>query len=81
MFFRCELGFYNCSMLCCALLLCNHLDREERAGCFAKFVFLMSCDFYVAVTWVCLPFVIVVFPNHTRIIFHLGFHCLSKYLE
>ena len=23
---------------------CNHLDGEERAGCFAKTVFLMSCD-------------------------------------
>ena len=24
------------------------LDGEERAGCFTLFVFLMSCDFYVA---------------------------------
>ena len=23
---------------------CNHLDGEERAGCFALTVFLMSCD-------------------------------------
>ena len=24
--------------------LCNHLDGEERAGCFTLTVFLMSCD-------------------------------------
>ena len=23
---------------------CNHLDGEERAGCFTLIVFLMSCD-------------------------------------
>ena len=30
------------------LVFCNHLDGEERAGCFAKFVFLASCDCCVA---------------------------------
>ena len=25
-------------------LFCNHLDEEERAGCFTLIVFLMSCD-------------------------------------
>ena len=24
-------------------LICNHLDEEERAGCFAFIVFQMSC--------------------------------------
>ena len=27
---------------------CNHLDGEERAGCFAWFVFLVSRDSFVA---------------------------------
>ena len=27
---------------------CNHLDGEERAGCFTLFVFLVSRDCYVA---------------------------------
>ena len=31
-----------------SILFCNHLDRVERAGCFAKFVFLVACDFCVA---------------------------------
>ena len=45
-------GFCNCSMFCCALLcvtlFCNHLDGEERAGCFTLFVFLVSLDCCVA---------------------------------
>ena len=28
----------------CVLLNCNHLDGEERAGCFTLIVFSMSCD-------------------------------------
>ena len=27
----------------CPFLFCNHIDGEERAGCFALFVFLVSC--------------------------------------
>ena len=27
-----------------SILVCNHLDGEEIAGCFALFVFLVSCD-------------------------------------
>ena len=27
-----------------SLVICNHLGGEERAGCFAWIVFLMSCD-------------------------------------
>ena len=27
----------------CPIEFCNHLDKEERAGCFALIVFLMSC--------------------------------------
>ena len=27
----------------------NHLDGEERAGCFTLFVFLVSCDCYCSV--------------------------------
>ena len=47
------MGFCNRSMFCCALLyvhssFCNHLDGEERASCFALFVFLVSCDYCVA---------------------------------
>ena len=45
---------------------------EERAGCFALFVFLVSRDCCVALphdATVCLQFVIVVFPYHTHLLF------------
>ena len=32
----------------CPFQFCNHLDGEERVGCFALFVFLVSRDFCVA---------------------------------
>ena len=47
------MGFCNFSMFCCALL-CVHSSfaiismGEERAGCFALFVFLVSHDCCVA---------------------------------
>ena len=31
-----------------SILVFHHLDGEERAGCFALFVFLVSGDCYVA---------------------------------
>ena len=51
--------------------LVSNLDKEERAGCF---VFLMSCYCYalwlfLMVMWVGLQCVIVVFPDHTRLLF------------
>ena len=53
-------------------LFCNHPDGEERAGCFALFVFLVSHDCCVALSQVprvCLQFVIVIFPDHTHLLF------------
>ena len=43
------MGACNCSMFCCTLVYVNSsFDGEERAGYFAKFVFLMSLDGCVA---------------------------------
>ena len=39
-------------LFCSALFpfkFCNHLDGEERAGCFALFVFWCLCDCYCSV--------------------------------
>ena len=71
-----DVGFCNCSMFCCTLLcvqssLCNHLDGEERAGCFALFVFLVSRDYFVALPHDAtgfLQFVIGVFPDHIHLL-------------
>ena len=61
-------GFCNCSMFCCALLYVL-LDGEEKAGCFALFVFLMIVVWlFLVMPKVCLQFVIVVFPDHTHLL-------------
>ena len=39
--FQCWSLFW-CALLC-VLLVCNHLDKKERAGYFAFIVFRMSC--------------------------------------
>ena len=55
----------------CPFRLCCHLDGDERASCFALIVFLVSCDccrymLFLAVHWVDLQRVILVFSDHTR---------------
>ena len=70
-------GFCNCCMFCCALL-CGHSilaiiswDRE-RADTFALIVFLVSRDCCVALSHDstgCLQLVIVVFTDHTHLLF------------
>ena len=58
-----------------SFLVCNHLDEEERVGCFAFIVFLMPSVnvlwLFLMVPWVGLQFVIVVFPDHTHLLFHV----------
>ena len=55
--------------------ICNHLDGEESAGCFALFVCLSSWCLMIVVwlfltmPWVCLQFVIVVFPDQSHLPF------------
>ena len=58
----------------CQFYLCNHLDQEERAGCFAFIVLWMSCYRKCSVAlpqvpWVGLQCVIMVFPDHTHLLF------------
>ena len=72
------MGVCNCSMFCCTLLYVHSsiaiiaiACEEERAGCFAIF-FLPGVSvewLFLAVPWGCLRFVIVVFPDHTHLLF------------
>ena len=43
--------FVPCFVVHCfvSFLVLHHLDGEERAGCFALFVLLVSCDCYCSV--------------------------------
>ena len=52
--------------------MCNHLDGEERAGCFAWFVFLVSRDCCMALPRGAMGLSAVsdvVFPDHTHLLF------------
>ena len=67
------MGFCNCSMFCCATVHskhCNHLDGEERQRdlvALLRPVFLVIFVWlFLAVPFVCLQFVIVVFPDQTH---------------
>ena len=54
----------------------NHLDGEERAGCFAWFVFMVpryGAGLFLAVPMGCLLFLIVVNPDHTHYFLPVGF--------
>ena len=74
------MGFCDCSMFCCALP-CAHSSFAIILKGRRELVVLLNLSFwflvivvwlFLAVSWVCLKFVIVVFPDHT----HLLFSCI-----
>ena len=64
-------------LLCITLYpfqFCNHLKEEEKAGCFALLSYEYLVTVYVlflflTVPWSGLQYVIVVFPDHTHLLF------------
>ena len=68
------MGVCNCSMFCCTLLyvhysFCNHLDEEEREVALlnlSSWCLVMVVWLFPVVPWICLRFMIVVFPDHTH---------------
>ena len=65
-----------------SVYFCNHIDGKERAGCFTLTAFLVFCVIvsvlwlFLAVTWVGLGCEIVVFHDHTHLLFFIcGFSC------
>ena len=63
---------------CVSILCLHHLIEEEKAGCLAIIVLQMYCNYkcYVALphgSVVGLQCVIVVFPDHTHLLFLLIF--------
>ena len=73
------MGVCNCSMFCRTLLYVLSsfaiiLIREERAGCFASLVFLVSCGCCVVLLRDVMGLSAVcdeVFPDHTYLLFLL----------
>ena len=71
---RLVVRFCNCSMFCCALL-CVHsnfaiilMGKRELVAllCLSSWCLVMVVWLFLTVPWVCLQFVIVVFPDHTH---------------
>ena len=67
----------NCSMLCCTLLYVHSsiaiilMGKRELVALLnlSSWCFVMVEWLFFAVPWGCLQFVIVVFPNHTHLLF------------
>ena len=78
----------NCSMFCCMLLYVHSsiaiilMGKRELIALLnlSSWCLVMVERLILAVPRGCLQFVIVVFPDHTHLLFLLNFHCLSPNL-
>ena len=70
-------GFCNCSMFCC-VLLCVHscfaiilMEKRELVAllCLSSWCLVIVVWLFLTMPRVCLQFVIVVFPDHTHLLF------------
>ena len=77
-------GFCNCSMFCCTLLYVPSsfpiilMGKRELVALLSmsSWCLVIVVWLFLAVPWVCLQFVIVVFPDHTHLLFFI--HTLQK---
>ena len=68
------MGFCNCSMFCCALLYVHSsfaiilMGKRELVALLSlsSWCLVIVMWLFLAVPWVCLQLVIVVFPDHTH---------------
>ena len=82
------MGVCNCSMFCCTLLYVHSsiaiilMGKRELVALLnlSSWCLVMVEWFFLAVPWGCLPFVIVVFPDHTHLLFLgiLPFKCQNE---
>ena len=80
---RCDVGFYNCFMFCCALF-CVHssfaimsIGKSELVAllCLSSWCLIIVVWLFLTMPWVCLQLVIVVFPDHTHL---LNLNCRNQ---
>ena len=70
-------GFCNCSMFCCALLYVHSsfaiilMGKRELVALLGLsfWCLVIVVSLFLVVPWVCLQFVIVVFPDHSHLLF------------
>ena len=68
------MGFCNCAMFCCGLLYVHSsfaiilMEKRELVALLSlsSWCLVIVVWLFFAVPWVCLQFVIVVFPDHTN---------------
>ena len=72
------MGFFNCSMFCCTLLCVRSsfaiiVKKTELVALLSlsSWCLVVVVRLFLAVQWVSLQFVIVVFPDHTHLLFLL----------
>ena len=73
------MGVCNCSMFCCTLLYVHSsnsiilMGKRELVALphLSSWCLVMVERLFLAVPWGCLRFVIVVFPDHTHLLFLL----------
>ena len=71
------LGVCNCSVFCCTLMHVHYsiaiilMGKRELVALLrlSSWCLVMVVWLFLAVQWGCLRFVIVVFPNHTHLLF------------
>ena len=71
------MGVCNCSMFCCMLLYVPSsfaiisMGKRELVALLSlsSWCLVIVVWFFLAVPWLCLQFVIVVFPDHTHLLF------------
>ena len=82
------MGVCNCSMFCCSLLYVHSSIAVILMGK-RKLVALLDLSswclvmvewLFLTVSWGCLRFVIVVFPDHTHLLFLVGYHTFGPTL-
>ena len=70
-------GFCSCSWFCCGLLCVHYsfaiisMGKRELVAllCLSSWCLMIVVWLFLTMPWVCLQFVIVVFPDHTHLIF------------
>ena len=79
------MGVCNCSMFCCTLLYVTSSFAIILIGMtelvaflsLSSWCFVIVLRLFLAVPWVCLQFVIVVFPDHTHLLFLKNFRYIA----
>ena len=83
------MGVCNCSMFCCkllyvlssfAIILMGKRELVALLSLSSWFLEMVVCLF-LTVPWVCLQFVIVVFPDHTHLLFLINYHFCCMYVN